>query len=213
MRDDKSINLYDIEFLGFLKEISEKTENYPKGQKLIIDSWLKKLIQPSNSKDCKRNRNLYAIKLIDNIINNRFEEPFNRFPVDSKELQWLSVTKVKSELSKKFLNEISIEKIEEKGWKEYEKSKKRNSNNKNNNELNEKEDNEDDEFNSKYELDKFKLESIIQVLSKENANRDQIINNQEKELDELKNIINTLEKKAFVIISYQKKKNKINKNK
>ena len=57
MREDKSINKYDIEFLGFLQEISERTENYPKGKKLIIDSWLKRLIQPSNSKECKRNRN------------------------------------------------------------------------------------------------------------------------------------------------------------
>lgn len=215
MREDKSINKYDIEFLGFLQEISERTENYPKGQKLIIDSWLKKLIQPSNSKECKRNRNLYAIKLIDNIINNRLEEPFTHFPGDSKDLQWLSVTKVKSELSKKFFNEISIDRIEEKGWKQYEKSKNRNYNNNNCDDYNENElkEKEDNDFNSKYELDKFKLESIIQVLSKENANRDEIINIQEKELDELKDIITTLEKKAFVIISHQKKKNKTNKNK
>ena len=49
----------------------------------------------------KKNRNLHAICLMDMILNNRFEEPYNKFAPDGP-IPILSKTLVKSRLSNKF---------------------------------------------------------------------------------------------------------------
>ena len=205
---EETISVYDIEFMGLLQEITTRIVELNKGDRIKIDKWIKCLMLPSKSTECKRNRNLYAIKLLDNLINNRLEEPFNKFPNESKELQWLSATKVKSELSKKFYKEISIEKIEENGKKRKEMEKTYNtiSNRHRSDESAGK--NEKEETKNKLELDKFKLESIVQVLSQEVYERDMIINEQSKELERIKNHILILEKKANVVITHMIKKKK-----
>ena len=68
--------------------------------------------------------------------------------------------------------------------------------------------NEKEETKNKLELDKFKLESIVQVLSQEVYERDMIINEQSKELERIKNHILILEKKANVVITHKIKKKK-----
>ena len=55
----------------------------------------------TNNYEWRKNRNLHAICLLDMILNNRFEEPYNKFPNDGP-LPLLSKPIIKSKLSKKF---------------------------------------------------------------------------------------------------------------
>ena len=58
----------------------------------------------------------------------------------------------------------------------------------------------------KIELDKFKLSSIIQVLTEKNKVKDNEIAELQNEIDQMKNTIVTLEKKAKIIKGHQLKK-------
>ena len=73
---------------------------------------------PCDSTDSKRNRNLHAIKLINQMINNRLEEPYNRQANSINDLMWLSPIQIKSELSKKFIEEIDFQKVENFGYQQ-----------------------------------------------------------------------------------------------
>ena len=55
----------------------------------------------TNNYEWRKNRNLHAICLLDMVLNNRFEEPYNKFPGDGP-IPLLSKPNVKSKLSKKF---------------------------------------------------------------------------------------------------------------
>ena len=72
---------------------------------LKINSWAKKLCIPTINIEFKKNRNLYAIKLLDNVCNGKLEEPFTKFAKD-KEIKLLDPILVKTQLTKKFLNYI-----------------------------------------------------------------------------------------------------------
>lgn len=74
-----------------------------KHTRLRIESWCKKFCQIINNKDWKKNRNLHAICLLDMIINNRYEEPYNKFAPEGP-LSQLSKSIVKSKMSSKFIN-------------------------------------------------------------------------------------------------------------
>ena len=69
--------------------------------KLRIDSWCKRLCQIIDNECQKKNRNLHAIYLLNMIINNIFEDPYNKFP-SSAPIPLLSRPLVKSKLTKKF---------------------------------------------------------------------------------------------------------------
>ena len=69
--------------------------------RLKIESWCKKFCQITTNIEWKKNRNLHAISLLDMILNNRYEIPYNKF-ADDGPLCLLSKTYVKSKLSKKF---------------------------------------------------------------------------------------------------------------
>ena len=69
--------------------------------RLKIESWCKKFCQITSNLEWKKNRNLHAISLLDMILNNRYEEPYNKF-ADDGPLCSLSKTYIKSKLSKKF---------------------------------------------------------------------------------------------------------------
>jgi len=60
----------------------------------------------------KRNRNLHTIALLDNVINNKFDDPYNKLAQDSP-IPLISKTKVKSKLSKNF-EQIIVFNIESK---------------------------------------------------------------------------------------------------
>ena len=107
------IDKYDKEFVNLMLEIERRIQNYPKQLKLRINSWARVLCLPTNNLPFKKNRNLYAIILLDNIVNNKLEEPFNKMADESKDLPVLNPTLIKSQISQKFLNEITFENSEE----------------------------------------------------------------------------------------------------
>ena len=81
--------------------IDQFSQESDKHTRLRIESWCKKLCQVTNNYEWRKNRNLHAICLLDMILNNRFEEPYNKFPGDGP-VPLLSKPIIKSKLSKKF---------------------------------------------------------------------------------------------------------------
>ena len=96
---------FDAEFVHLMLEIQNLIINFCKSDKLKINSWAKILCAPTVNIEFKKNRNLYAIQLLDNVLNGKLEEPFNKFAKD-KELKKLDPILVKSQLTTKFVNEI-----------------------------------------------------------------------------------------------------------
>ena len=97
---------YDQEFINLLGEIEKRTQQLKKHDQLRIKSWCKKLCQITNNTEWKKNRNLHAIALLDCILNERFEEPYNKFAPDGP-IKIINKTLVKSKLSQKFLKNTS----------------------------------------------------------------------------------------------------------
>jgi len=102
--DDQITDEYDREFIALITDIEQRCRKLEKHDKLRIESWCKKLCQVTNNIEWKKNRNLHAISLLDMILNNRFEEPYNKFAPEGP-IPVLSKTLVKSRLSKKFWKE------------------------------------------------------------------------------------------------------------
>ena len=99
--DDQITDEYDREFIALITDIEQRCRKLDKHDKLRIESWCKKLCQVTNNIEWKKNRNLHAISLLDMILNNRFEEPYNKFAPEGP-IPVLSKTLVKSRLSNKF---------------------------------------------------------------------------------------------------------------
>ena len=95
------LDKYDKEFVNLMLEINNRTENFSKLDKLKINSWVKSLCLPTNNISWKKNRNLYALKLLDNILNSKLEKPFTKFAELSENLPMLDSILVKSQLSNK----------------------------------------------------------------------------------------------------------------
>ena len=74
-----------------------------KHTKIRIQSWCKKFCQIISNTNWKKNRNLHALNLLDMLLNEHFEEPYNKFPPEGP-LPFLSIPVVKSRLSPKILN-------------------------------------------------------------------------------------------------------------
>jgi hypothetical protein len=106
---------YDNEFIGLLNEIGIRLQKFNKCDTLKIKSWINILMMPCKSNPDKKNRNLYAILLINQMVNGKLEEPFIKFANTTNDLKQLSAANVKSELTKKFYEEIDFEKIEKFG--------------------------------------------------------------------------------------------------
>ena len=112
---------YDNEFIGLLNEITKRLPNFNKHDNLKIKSWINILTIPCDTNETKKNRNLYGIKLINQMVNGKLEEPFIKFPNGPNDLKWLSSIDIKAELSKKFYEEIDFEKIENYGIQQQKK--------------------------------------------------------------------------------------------
>jgi len=112
---------YDNEFIGLLNEIGIRLQKFDKCDTLKIKSWINILMMPCKSNIDKKNRNLYAILLINQMVNGRLEEPFIKFANSTGDLQQLSPANIKSALSKKFYEEIDFEKIENFGYSQQKK--------------------------------------------------------------------------------------------
>ena len=244
---------YDNEFIGLLNEIGIRMPNFSKQDKLKIKSWINLLTVPCDSNETKKNRNLYAIKLINQMINGRLEEPFIKHANGLNDLKWLSPIDIKAELTKKFYDEIDFERIENYGLQQQKnflnnhpdiankikiQNNERNnmteynvvSNNNNNlynneyndeNNLNERPfytdnnyyggdnrqkqlnmiNNKNKDFkvinnkknNSKINNDKIKLINIIRDLEQKVIERDEIIEFQNKQIEQIKNRINFIQ--------------------
>lgn len=52
----------------------------------------------------KRNRNLYAMWLLDMILNKKLDKPFTKVPTDSNNLEMIQATEVKARLTIKVKN-------------------------------------------------------------------------------------------------------------
>ena len=74
-----------------------------KHTKIRIQTWCKKFCQIISNINWKKNRNLHALNLLDMILNDNFEEPYDKFPPEGP-LPYLSLAVVKSKLSPKILN-------------------------------------------------------------------------------------------------------------
>ena len=91
----------DKEFVNLMLEINNRTQDFSKLDKLKINSWIKSLCLPTNNNLWKKNRNLYALKLLDNILNFRLEIPFTKFAEFGDNLPMLDPILIKSQLSNK----------------------------------------------------------------------------------------------------------------
>ena len=82
-------------------EIEKHSTTCNRHTKLRITSWCKRLCQITDNICWKKNRNLHAIFLLNMIINNKFEDPYDKFP-PSESLPILSRALVNSKLTNKF---------------------------------------------------------------------------------------------------------------
>ena len=101
---DSITDEYDREFISLMITIEKRSEVLNKYDKLRIKNWCKKLCQVTNNIEWKKNRNLHAICILDSILNEHFEEPYNKFPPEGS-VPILNKALVKSRLSKKFFEE------------------------------------------------------------------------------------------------------------
>ena len=180
-----------------IKDIEKKTPSLNKHDQLRVKNWCKKLCQITNNIEWKKNRNLHAICLLDSILNNKFEEPYNKFPKDGP-IPIINKTLVKSKLSPKFFKEsleIQNQNIDnnDKVIEETELENRLNSN----------ENISDDDINNNNNIDKDlekneikELKELIERLKKEVVQRDEILNKLnikkgkvEKNIFELENML------------------------
>ncbi len=233
---------YDNEFIGLLNEIGIRLQKFNKCDNLKIKSWINLLMMPCKSNMDKKNRNLYAILLINQMVNGRLEEPFIKFANSTNDLKQLSPANIKSELTRKFYEEIDFEKIENFGYSKQkqfiqnhpsiaEQIKEKTENNKKSEKNSDKIHKNknvvdysrinniinynvvDTEFKSKkafftkpfrafneddydklIELDNNTLCNIIKDLEDKINERDNVIEQQNEKLDELKKLMNKYEK-------------------
>ena len=113
MQENEITDEYDKEFISLMLTIEKRSEILNKYDKLRIKNWCKKLCQITNNVEWKKNRNLHAICILDSILNNHFEEPYNKFPPEGS-VPILNKALVKSKLTKKFFMEtLNMQKNEE----------------------------------------------------------------------------------------------------
>lgn len=65
------------------------------------------MCQITNNREWKKNRNLHAICLLDMVLNNHFEAPYNKFAPESP-VPIISKSIVKARLSSKFAEVVSV---------------------------------------------------------------------------------------------------------
>lgn len=177
---------YDEEFSILIAEIEERAKALNKYDKIRINRWCVKLKEIDINEQWKKNRNLHAICLLDNLLNLKFEEPYSKFPPEG-ELTILNKTNVKVKLSKKF-----IENVEE--IYRTKRSKKKS-----------KFDNMNIEFDEK-EIMKRKLDSA----EKDNSKKDEEIKRLKEDKEKLIKRVVKLENMLAMFMSYENNTKEIN---
>ena len=163
---DNITDEYDKEFISLMVTIERRSESLNKYDKLRIKNWCKKLCQVTNNVEWKKNRNLHAICILDSVLNEHFEEPYNKFPPEGS-VPILNKALVKSKLSKKFFQEALRIQTEEQD----------------NNDIN------NNNNNQKYESNKLNQNFNINNNMIINEGSEEIINEQKKEIERLNNLL------------------------
>ena len=184
MEDFESItDEYDKEFISLMLAIEQKSDILNKYDKLRIKNWCKKLCQVTNNVEWKKNRNLHAICILDSILNEHFEEPYNKFPPEGS-VPILNKALVKSKLSKKFFEEAFKMQNEEQQQGQIDNNENMNNqkfeNNKNNNIQNQNFYN----FNNTN-----KIINNASINNKISEGNEEIINEQKKEIERLNSLL------------------------
>ncbi len=178
MEENEITDEYDREFISLMLTIEKRSEILNKYDKLRIKNWCKKLCQVTNNIEWKKNRNLHAICILDSILNEHFEEPYNKFPPEGS-VPILNKALVKSRLSKKFFEEtLNIQRNGE----EFEKQKNMENINENNEEC--EEENENQNYNNfeQKQINNNNFNNNSQNINNQNMI---IINQQQKEINRL----------------------------
>ena len=183
---DNITDEYDKEFITLMVTIERRSEVLNKYDKLRIKNWCKKLCQVTNNVEWKKNRNLHAICILDSVLNEHFEYPYNKFPPEGS-VPILNKALVKSQLSKKFFEEAL--KMQNEG-----QSESINNNNENNN--------NNQNFRKNIQNQNYNADNNMVI----NEGNDEIINEQKKQIERLNNII---KKKDAEIMNLIDEKNKM----
>ena len=109
------LNRYDNEYIGLLNEIGNRLIYFNGEEKLKIKTWIKILSMPNESEEEKKNRNLYTIKLVNQMINGKIKYPFNTY-ANINELKPFLAINLKAELTPKFYKEINMKNIINNGY-------------------------------------------------------------------------------------------------
>ena len=166
---------YDKEFITLMLTIEQKSDILNKYDKLRIKNWCKKLCQVTNNVEWKKNRNLHAICILDSILNEHFEEPYNKFPPEGS-VPILNKALVKSKLSKKFFEEALKMQSEE--------QQEQNDNNENINKQ-QFENNKNNIQNQNF----YNINNNINNNNKISEGNEEIINEQKKEIERLNSLL------------------------
>ena len=183
---DNITDEYDKEFITLMVTIERRSEVLNKYDKLRIKNWCKKLCQVTNNVEWKKNRNLHAICILDSVLNEHFEYPYNKFPPEGS-VPILNKALVKSQLSKKFFEEAL--KMQNEGQSESIS---------NNNESN----NNNQNYRKNIQNQNYNVDNNMVI----NEGNDEIINEQKKQIERLNNII---KKKDAEIMNLIDEKNKM----
>ncbi len=159
----------------------------------------------TNNIEWKKNRNLHAISLLDSVLNQRFEEPYDKFPKDGP-IPIINKTLVRSKLSAKF-------------FKESAELQNQNFENNNNDRVIEEPELED-RLNSNENIDNSDNNNFNAVVDTNgNIDYDKTVKNKEgkkKEIEELKELIERLKTEVVqrdeTLNKLNVKKEKIEKN-
>jgi hypothetical protein len=187
---DNITDEYDKEFISLMLTIERRSEVLNKYDKLRIKNWCKKLCQVTNNIEWKKNRNLHAICILDSVLNEHFEYPYNKFPPEGS-VPILNKALVKSQLSKKFFIEASKIQNEEQNESNNNNDNTNNINNDIKNVINNQNYNANNEDNNN---------NVI------NEGNEEIINEQRKEIERLNNL---LKQKDLEIANLINDKNKM----
>ena len=180
---DKITDEYDREFISLMIDIEKRSEVLNKYDKLRIKNWCKKLCQITKNIEWKKNRNLHAICILDSILNEHFEEPYNKFPPEGN-VPILNKSLVKSRLSKKFFEESIKIQNEEQLKQIIEENQNYNSGN---NSINIDSDNIS--LNHNNNKLRFKNNNEFNNTKKSDDQSVEIINKQQKEINRLNDVL------------------------
>jgi len=73
----------DREFVIYMLEIENRYSALRKQERIRVEQWSRKLCQATTNMIWKKNRNRYAILLLDQVLNGKLEQPFTSIPPEA----------------------------------------------------------------------------------------------------------------------------------